>query len=248
MPKLPVPSALRKPEASPASGANGARANGAAGSGGRAESGGPADARQGEGGRHRRRRLGRRAHRRHAIPHRPAAAQGAEGDELVLHARLGDVVRLRDAGADRRLPGDVLRPVLDRGLQLDHPPDQRRLPRRVRSRPAQVGRDADDHPDLPPHGQDVLLRRLQVPARAQLGDRRRAADPHPGHGPDRLPAAVRPALLLGDDRGDEHHRLGPGRSARTWPTSCAPAPSSGRRRCRASTPSTCCWCRGRSSP
>ena len=29
--------------------------------------------------------------------------------------------------------------------------------------------------DLPAHGADVLLRRLQVPARAELGDRRRAA-------------------------------------------------------------------------
>ena len=99
-------------------------------------------------------------------------------------------------------------------------------------------------PDLPAHGQDLLLRRLQVPARAQLGDRRRAADPHPGDGPDRLPAAVRPALLLGDDRGDEHHRLRPGRGSRTSPTSCAPAPSSAAPRCRASTPSTCCSCRG----
>ncbi len=31
--------------------------------------------------------------------------------------------------------------------------------------------------DLPAHGADVLLRRLQVPARAQLGHRRGAADP-----------------------------------------------------------------------
>jgi menaquinol-cytochrome c reductase cytochrome b subunit len=41
MPKLPLPSALRKPKR-PGQGANGARANGAAGSGGRAESGRPA--------------------------------------------------------------------------------------------------------------------------------------------------------------------------------------------------------------
>ena len=103
------------------------------------------------------------------VPHRHAAAQGPEGDELVLHARLGDPVRLRDAGGHRRLPRDVLRALGDRGVRLDHPPDQRRLPRRVRPRPAQVGRDADDHPDLPPHGADVLLRRLQVPARAATG-------------------------------------------------------------------------------
>ena len=114
--------------------------------------GGGSGPRQGQGGRDRRRRLGRRAHRRDPVPHRDAAAQGPEGDQLVLHARLGDPVRVRDAGAHRRLPRDVLRALVDRGLQLDHPPDQRRLPRRVRPRPAQVGRDADDHPDLPPHG------------------------------------------------------------------------------------------------
>ena len=147
-------------------------------------------ARQGrEGGRHRRRRLGRRAHRRLPVSHRIALSQGPEGDELVLHPRLGDPVRLRRPGDHRGLPGDVLRAVLDGGLRLDHPPDQRRLPRRVRARTAQVGGDGDDHPDLPAHGPDLLLRRLQVPARAQLGDRGRAPDPDPGDGADRLPAA-----------------------------------------------------------
>src|ERR671910_1904783 len=82
---------------------------------------------------------------------------------------------------------------------------------RVRPRHAQVGRDGDDRAHLPAHGQDLLLRCLQVPARAELGDRRRAADPHPGHGADGLPAAVRPALLLGDRRRQQHHRLRSGR-------------------------------------
>ena len=36
-----------------------------------------------------------------------------------------------------------------------------------------LGLERDDHPDLPPHGEDVLLRRVQVPARAELGHRRR---------------------------------------------------------------------------
>ena len=66
-------------------------------------------------------------------------------------------------------------------------------------------------PRLRPHGADVLLRRLQVPARAQLGDRRRAADPDDGDGLHRLPAAVRPALLLGDDRRRQHQRHRPDR-------------------------------------
>ena len=87
---------------------------------------------------------------------------------------------------------------------------------------------------------DVLLRRLQVPARAQLDHRRRAADPDVHDVADRLPAAVRPALLLGD-RGQRRTSPAPARSsARSWPTSCAAEPSSGRRRCRASTRSTCC--------
>ena len=81
----------------------------------------------------------------------------------------------------------------------------------VRPRHAQVGLERDGDPDLPPHGADLLLRRLQVPARAQLGDRRRAADPDDGDGLHRLPAAVRPALLLGLDRRHQHQRHRPGR-------------------------------------
>ena len=53
-------------------------------------------------------RLGRRAHvavRRPALGDVP---QGAQGHELVLHARVGDDVRVPLAGRDRRLPGDVL--------------------------------------------------------------------------------------------------------------------------------------------
>src|SRR5512138_3040214 len=51
---------------------------------------------------------------------------------------------------------------------------------------------------------------LQVPAGAQLGDRRGPDHPHAGDGADRLPAAVRSALLLGDDRRQQHHRHGAG--------------------------------------
>ncbi len=60
----------------------------------------------------------------------------------------------------------------------------------------------------------------------------------------RLPAAVRPARLLGDDRGREHQRHRP--AARPLPlvTSCAAGRNSARPRCRASTRSTCCSCRG----
>src|SRR4029079_10406981 len=91
-------------------------------------------------------------------------------------------------------------------LRLGDPPHQRRLPRRVRPRDAQVGRQRDDHPDLPPHGADLRLRRIQVPARVELDHRRDAPDPHDGHGLHRLPPAVRPAVLLGHGRGREHQR------------------------------------------
>ena len=48
----------------------------------------------------------------------------------------------------------------------------------------------------------------KYPRGAQLGDRRRAADPDARHGADRISAAVRSALLLGDGRRGQHHRLG----------------------------------------
>ena len=44
--------------------------------------------------------------------------QGPEGDQLVLHAGLGDDVRLPHPGGHRRLPGDVLRPVADARLRV----------------------------------------------------------------------------------------------------------------------------------
>ena len=49
-------------------------------------------------------------------------------------------------------------------------------------------------------------------------------------GPHRIPAAVRPALVLGHGRGRQHQRHGAGARARTSPTSYAPGPSSGPRR------------------
>ena len=163
-----------------------------------------------QGGARRRPRLGRPAHRRDRLPHRDALPQGAEGDQLVLHARLGDADRLHRPGDHRRLPGDVLHALDHPGLRLDRPHQQRRLPRPARPRHAQVGLERDGDPDLPAHGPHLLLRRLQVPARAQLGDRRRAADPDDDDGLHRLPAALRPALLLGLGRRHQHQRHRPG--------------------------------------
>src|SRR5207344_1934517 len=158
----------------------------------------------------RRARLGRPAHRRLRLLHRDALPQGAEGDQLVLHARLGDPLRLHRPGHHRGLPGDVLHALDDPGLPLDLPHQQRSLPRRLRARHAQVGIQRDGDPGLPPHGEDLLLRRLQVPARAQLGDRRRPPDPDDDDGLHRLPAAIRPALLLGLGGRHQHQRHRPG--------------------------------------
>ena len=97
-------------------------------------------------------RLARRAHvavGRRALDDVP---QDPARDELVLHARLRDDVRVPLAGRDRRLPRDVLRPVGDARLRVDALPHQRGLPRRVRARHAQVGLDRHGHPHLPAHG------------------------------------------------------------------------------------------------
>ena len=176
-----------------------------------------------------------------------AVPQGAQGDQLVLHARLGDDVRLPLAGDHRRLPGDVLHAVADRRptTRSRHITNDVFLGEFVRGM-HKWGSSVMVDPDLPAHGADLLLRRLQVPARAELGDRRRAADPDDGDGLHRLPAAVRPALLLGDDRRRATSTAPARSSARTWPTSCAPARSSAPPRCRASTRSTCCSSRARS--
>ena len=170
----------------------------------------PVAGRGGPGSRDHRRRLDRRAHLAVGRPALAAVPQGPARDQLVLHARLGDVVRVPQPGGHRRLPGDVLPAGCQRRrLRVDPLHHRQRVPRPVRARHAQVGRVGDDHPDLPAHGARVLLRRLQVPARADLDHRRRAADPDAGDGLHRLPAAVRPAVLLGDDRRRQHQRHRP---------------------------------------
>ena len=98
------------------------------------------------------RRLGRRAHRRERLPARLPVPQGPEGDQLVLHARLRDDVRVPVAGGHGRVPGDVLRPGPDARLRQRPAHHQRRLPRLARARHAPLGRDGDDRPDLPAHG------------------------------------------------------------------------------------------------
>ena len=106
-------------------------------------------------------------------------------------------------------------------------------------RHAQVGIERDGDPALPAHGAHVLLRGLQVPARADLADRR---DPvHPGDGDvvHRLPAGVRPARLLGDGRRRQHQRHGADRRALPGQLPEGRAGVQRGRRSRASTRCTC---------
>jgi len=74
-----------------------------------------------------------------------------------------------------------------------------------------------------------------------------AADPDDDDGLHRLPAAVRPAFLLGLVVGININGTGPVVGPYLSDFLRA-GPSSGQPRSRASTRSTCCWCRGRSSP
>ena len=169
-------------------------------------------ARRRQGGRDHRRRLGRRAHvavGRRALDDVP---QGPEGDQLVLHAGLGDDVRLPHPGGDRRLPGDVLRPVADRRAyeSMRYITNEVFLGEFVRGM-HKWGSTVMVILVFLHMGAHVLLRRLQVPARAELDHRRRPADPDDDDVVHGLPAAVRPALLLGDDRRREHQRHRPAR-------------------------------------
>ena len=234
MPKLPAPPLPEALKPAPAAPGRGQRQ-------GRRRSSTPAEAG------HHRRRLGRRAHLAVAAAARwlmfRKVPKGTNWFYTLGSATMFAFLIQAVTGVFLAMYYD---PSPTRGLRVDPLHHQRRLPRRVRARHAQVGLVGDGDPDLPAHGADVLLRRLQVPARAQLGHRRRAADPHDGDGAHRLPAAVRPALLLGDDRRRQHQRHRPARRARTSATSCAAGPSSARRRCRASTRSTCCSCPARS--
>ncbi len=136
------------------------------------------------------------------LPQRPGRRQ------LVPDARLGDPDRVRGAGRDRRRPRDVLPARPDHGLPLDPAHHERRLGRLARPRHAQVGRVGVHHPDVPPHGARLPLRRLQVPARAELDHRRPPARARPRRGLHRLPAALGPDLVLGDDRRDQPERDG----------------------------------------
>ena len=96
------------------------------------------------------------------LPERPARHQ------LVPDARLGDADRLHRPGDDRRDPRDVLPAGPDDRVPVDPAHHERPLGRLARPRHAPVGRVGVHHPDVPAHGARLPLRRLQVPARAEL--------------------------------------------------------------------------------
>ena len=69
----------------------------------------------------------------------------------------------------------VLQADRRRGVLVDPVHHQRPLGRRARPRHAPLGRLLLHHPDVPAHGARLSLRRLQVPAGAELADRRRCS-------------------------------------------------------------------------
>ena len=153
-------------------------------------------------GRRRRRRLGRRAHRRERLPARASCSarsrRGPTGSTRSARRRCSRSCRRRSPGVFLAMYYD---PIPTRAYDsVQHITNDVFLGALVRGM-HRWGATRDDRADLPAHGARLLLRRLQVPARAELGGRRRAAGADAGDGPHRLPAAVRPALVLGHGRG-----------------------------------------------
>ena len=85
----------------------------------------------------------------------------------------------------------------------------------------------------------VPVRRLQVPARAELDHRRAAARARHARGLHRLPAAVGPDGVLGDRRRHQPERDGAVRRAVPGAVPRRAGPRSGRTRCASSTRCTC---------
>ena len=153
-------------------------------------------------------RLARRA----VGPHRRAPLlplpQGSGRHQLVPHARLRDADGVPRPGGDGRDPRDVLQAGSGQRLRVDPAHHERPHARLARPRHAQVGRERLHHPDVLPHGARVPVRRVQVPARAELDHRRDAPRDRDARGLHGLPPAVGPDGVLGDGRWDQPERHG----------------------------------------
>ena len=99
--------------------------------------------------------------------------QGPERHQLGPHARLGGAHRVHRPGGHRRDPCDVLQAGSELGVRVDPAHHGRPLAPAGSSGHAPLGRQRLHHPALPAHGPRVPVRRLQVPARAELDRRRR---------------------------------------------------------------------------
>ena len=98
------------------------------------------------------------------------------------------------------------KPDPENGVRVDPEHHERPDARLARPRHAPLGRERLHHPALPPHGPRVPVRRLQVPARAELADRRLHPAARHARGLHGLPAPVGPDGVLGDGRRDQHQR------------------------------------------
>ncbi|MBM2850061.1 MAG: hypothetical protein HW418_3003 [Anaerolineales bacterium] len=128
--------------------------------------------------------------------------------ELVLHAGQRHALYGYPANRDRHPADDLL--CADPGSclrqrDLHHHPTAGRM---VYPGVAPLGRERHDHTHGPAHAARFLLRRVQVSARSDLADRRRASARRRRIRVHRLPAAVGSKGLLGHDRRDAHRRGG----------------------------------------
>ncbi len=116
----------------------------------------------------------------------------------------GTLVAVRDPGGHRRLPRDGLRALGRRRLAEPRGAELRAAARLVPARGTRLGLELHGRHDEHPRGAGVPLRRLQVPARADLDRRRLPAPLHARDGVHRPGAALRSGRLLGPRhrRGD----------------------------------------------
>ena len=153
----------------------------------------------------------RRADRGGGDPPRPARHR-----ELVVRVRQRHAGVLRGAGRDRHLPRDRVRPLGRRRLAEPRGAQLRAAPRLVPARGARLGLELHGRADERAPDPGVPLRRLQVPARADVDRRRDPVPLYARHGVHRTGAALRPGRVLGarhrrrDRRPRAVHRTGGG--------------------------------------